>query len=212
LPYLARAARYTKVQAATTTASERTLDKKLALFPRVTAAFKKLALVHRIQRTKRLFLSRPLSNTRNYIFAIAYAEMSLARYKKVLYFFIKKVLAISASCRLVDPQAEGAISKKEQAVLSAMVPAAREYGALILSYKKLHKKFRNSEVLKTVKTLPQPAASKVFALRRYLLLQSRFFGQKNARAKKEKRLLRAQINPRRQHYFKKGLARLAPFF
>jgi hypothetical protein len=164
-------------------------------------AFKKLLLARRLRRVNRLFLSRKFTSFSNYVTAAAYAEVKLAKYKKILYFFIKQGLTLSASCRVLDPRAETKIVKREKALFSALAPAAREYRALAARYKKLYKKFKNSVLVRRAATLPRSRALKVAALQRYLFLQSRFFGLKNGRAKRERRVLRSRINPRPKQQF-----------
>lgn len=158
-------------------------------------------LARRLHRVNRLFLSRKLTNFRSYVAAAAYAEVKLAKYKKILYFFIKRGLVLSASCRVLDPRTEAKVIKKEKALFSALAPAAHEYGALVANYKKLYKKIKNSALVRRAAEFPRPHALKVAALQRYLFLQSRFFGLKNSRVKKEKKLLRSHINPRSKRVF-----------
>jgi len=148
--------------------------------------------------------------------SVAYAETKLAKYKKVIYFFIKKTLALSSSCRLINPGAELEIAKQEKFFFNIVTPVVREYSALTAAYKSIYKKLKNSLLLRHVKKLPFASQTKVRALRRYLLLQSKYFGRKNGRAKREKRLLRRQINPQsrfksRRFSAKKKLVMLSPF-
>lgn len=213
MSYLVRVARYSRVTRAIAPSTERLIAKKLALFPKVASAFKKLTLTRRLRRVNRLFLSRKLTSFRSFVAAAAYAEVKLAKYKKVLYFFIKRGLGLSASCRVLDTRVEGRIAKNEKALLSTIAPSAREYSVLVANYKKLYIKFKNSALVRRAATLPRPRALKVAALKRYLFLQSRFLGLKNGRAKKEKRSLRSRINPRLKRKFTRfGFKKNAIFY
>lgn len=182
------------------------INKNLNLITVFAKALRKLNLTARIARTKRALLRRRPVTLRSYIMTIAEAETKLDRYKRIVYFFIKKSLALSAACRVLSSTDELKIAKKEQALLNVVSPIAYEYGILVTTYKKFYKRLKSSALVKQSSRLSPVARKKLSALRRYLLLQVRYFGRKNSRAKKEKRLLRKQLNSGKKTNFSHAIS------
>ena len=172
----------------------------MQFFIKITAAFKKITLARRVASTRRSLARCRFLNFQSYVRVIAQTETRLAQYRKTVYFFIKKALITSEAYRLTSANVSPELARQEQAFFKVIAPAAQEYRLLVLAYKNIYNKFKRSLLVRRVGLQPLIFRKKIKALRRYLFLQNRYFGRKNSKAKKEKRLLRLQINPPRKSY------------
>ena len=160
-------------------------------------------LASQIARATRQLARKKLSTFSSYVSNTAKAEIRLAKYRRTVYFFIKNTLITIDTCRTKNPGAETLIAKREKDFYNAIAPVASEYAFFIKAYKSIYKKFKKSLLLKRATQLPPELRKKVKAFHRYIFLQKKYLGFKNIKAKKERRILRKQINPQQKLYFRR---------